>query len=67
MKNYHAITLKIVPEEPDEEEEKEKGLCDDVKCCPKDDPNTALAEMSLAPWIDAVERPVYNINLKGYD
>ena len=23
--------------------------------------------MSLAPWIDAVERPVYNINLKGYD
>lgn len=37
-----------------------------MQCCPREDPNTALAELSLAPWIDSVVRPVYNEDVPEY-
>ena len=55
--NYKSITLRIPI---DEEEERNKPLCADVQCCVKDDPNVAMMEMSLSPYIDKVVRPVYN-------
>ena len=57
LKFYKAITLKLPI---DEDEMAEKSCCADFQCCPRDDPNAALAEMSLSPYIDKVVRPVYN-------
>ena len=50
----------------DEDDFGDKSCCADVQCCVRDDPNTALAEMSLAPWIDKVVRPVYNEDVPEY-
>lgn len=55
LQNYKAITLKQ-PEIVDEE----KGMCENFSCCPKDDPDISMVEMSLSPYIDKVVRPIYN-------
>ena len=61
--NYKSITLRLPP---DEEENKDKSMCADVQCCVKDDPNVAMMEMSLSPYIDKVVRPVYNESMPEY-
>ena len=60
--NYKAITLK----EP-LREDKDKPLCADFTCCPKENPNIAMMEMSLSPYIEKVVRPIYNEHDPDYN
>jgi len=63
LQNYKAITLKLPI---DEEEMAKQPLCASFQCCPREDPNTSMIEMSLSPFIDKVVRPVYNIDVPEY-
>jgi hypothetical protein len=63
LKNYKAITLQLPL---DEEEVARRPLCADFQCCTKDNPDIAMTEMSLSPYIDKVVRPVYNEDVPEY-